>query len=274
MSVWTDASPWGGGAVNSHGDYFQRSWSETESCQHINLLEIRAAKEGIQELVDPHETVRPYIDNTTACAYIRKIGGTHSVSLCQESLKLWREVVSRSVHILSPFWLSSLDNLEADFLSRQALLAWDFQLSHRIFRQICCLFHVKPRLDAFATNRTRLLPRYMSWEQDASAVGQNCLNYFWDPVTWLFPLVPLIPAVLQEVEEQQIEAILICPGWTWALWWPHLSKMLVRPIRWLPASRLCLSYPESTTPVAFSMDPLMAAHIRGCQQLRQTTVWF
>ena len=47
VSVWTDASPWGGGAVNSHGDYFQRSWSETESCQHINLLEIRAAKEGI-----------------------------------------------------------------------------------------------------------------------------------------------------------------------------------------------------------------------------------
>ena len=38
-----------------------------ESCQHINLLEIRAAKEGIQELVDPHMTVRPHIDNTTAC---------------------------------------------------------------------------------------------------------------------------------------------------------------------------------------------------------------
>ena len=129
VDVWSDASPWGEGAVNSHGDYFQRSWTETESCQHINLLEIRAAKEGIQELVDPHETVRPHIDNTTACAYIRKIGGTRSVSLCQESLKLWREVVSRDVHVLSPFWLSSLDNLEADFLSRQALLAWDFQLS-------------------------------------------------------------------------------------------------------------------------------------------------
>ena len=265
VSVWTDASPWGGGAVNSHGDYFQRSWSETESCQHINLLEIRAAKEGIRELVDPHETVRPHIDNTTACAYIRKIGGTRSVSLCQESLKLWREVVSRDVHVLSPFWLSSLDNLEADFLSRQALLAWDFQLSRRIFRRICCQFQVKPTLDAFATSRTNLLPRYMTWERDTSAVGQNCLNYFWDPVTWLFPPVPLIPAVLREVEEQQIEAILICPGWKRALWWPHLSKMLVQPIRRLPAARLCLSYPESTTPVEFSMDPLVAAHIRGCQ---------
>ena len=265
VSVWTDASPWGGGAVNSHGDYFQRSWSETESCQHINLLEIRAAREGIRALVEPHETVRPHIDNTTACAYIRKIGGTRSISLCQESLKLWREVVSRDVNVLRPFWLSSADNLEADFLSRQALLAWDFQLDRRLFRRICCQFQVKPTLDAFATNRTNLLPRYMTWERDESAVGQNCLNYYWDPVTWLFPPVPLIPAVLREVEEQQIEAILICPGWQRALWWPHLSKMLVQPIRRLPAVRLCLSYPESTTPVEFSMDPLVAAHIRGCQ---------
>ena len=47
VHVWSDASPWGGGAVNSHGDYFLHSWTEMESCQHINLLEIRAAKEGI-----------------------------------------------------------------------------------------------------------------------------------------------------------------------------------------------------------------------------------
>ena len=36
--------------------------------------------------------------------------------------------MSRDVHVLDPFWLSSLDNLEADFLSCQALAAWDFQL--------------------------------------------------------------------------------------------------------------------------------------------------
>ena len=88
VHAWSD--PWGEGTVNSHGDYFQHSWTETESCQHINLLEIRAAREGIQELVDPQEMVRPHIDNTMVCAYIRKKGGTHSLSLCQESLQLWR----------------------------------------------------------------------------------------------------------------------------------------------------------------------------------------
>ena len=102
--------------------------------------------------------------------------------------------MSRDVHVLSPFWLSSADNLEADFLSRQALLAWDFQLRRREFRRICCQFQVQPTLDPFATSRTNHLPRYMTWEQDESAVGQNCLNYYWDPVTWLFPLVPTDPS--------------------------------------------------------------------------------
>ena len=159
VHVWSDTSPWVEGAVNYHGDYFQHSWTEVESCKHINLLEIRAAREGIRELVNPQETVHPHIDNTTACAYIRKKWGTRSLSLCKESLCFWQEMVSRDVHILNPFWLLSLDNLEADFLSCQALVAWNFQLSHQIFRQVCCRFQVMLTLDAFVTSRTNLLPR-------------------------------------------------------------------------------------------------------------------
>ena len=121
---------------------------------------------------------------------------------------------------------------------------WDFQLSRQLFRQVCYYFQVTPTLDAFVSSRTNLLPRFMTWDRDESAVGQNCLNYLWDPVTWLFTPVPLLSAMLWE--EQQIEVIIICPGWKRALWWPHLSMMLVRPIRRLPASCLCLSYPDST----------------------------
>ena len=165
VHIWSDASPWGEGAVNYHGDYFQQSWMEMESCQHINVLEIRAARDGIRELVDPMETVCPHIDNTTACAYIRKKGGTHSLSLCKESLCFWWEMVSQDVHILDPYWISSGENLEADFLSRQVLATWDFQLSRQVFWWVCCHFQVKPTLDAFATSRTNLLPRYMTWER-------------------------------------------------------------------------------------------------------------
>ena len=177
VHVWSDTSPWGEGAVNSHGDYFQRSWTETESCQHINLLEIRAAREGIRELVDPMETVRPYINNTTACAYIRKKGGTRSLSLCKESLCFWQEMVSQDVHILDPFWLSSEDNLEADFLSRQALVAWDFQLSRQIFSTSVLSFSGHTDTGRFCDQQDNLLPRYMTWERDESA-GRPELSQF------------------------------------------------------------------------------------------------
>ena len=195
VHVWSDASPWGEGAVNSHGDYFQCSWTETESCQHINLLEIRATREGIRVSQPTGDGPSTYRQHHSLHLH-QEEGGTHSLSLCKESLCFWQEMVSRDVHILDPFWLSSSDNLEADFLSCQALVAWDFQLSHQLFRQVCCHFQVMPTLDAFATSRTNLLPRYMTWDRDESVVGQNCLHYLWDPVTWLFPPVPLLSAVL------------------------------------------------------------------------------
>ena len=53
----------------------------------------------------------------------------------------------------------------------------------------------------------------------------NALDYYWDPVTRLFPLVPFIPLALEGVLEQQIKVILICPGWTGAMWWPQLVKL-------------------------------------------------
>ena len=105
----------------------------------------------------------------------------------------------------------SLDNLEADFLSRQALVAWDFQTLVKFSTSVLSFSGHALTLNVFATSRTNLLPRYMTWERDESTVGQNCLNYLWDPVTWLFPPVPLLSAVLREVEEQQIEVIIICP---------------------------------------------------------------
>ena len=64
----------------------------------------------------------------------------------------------------------------------------------------------------------------MTGEQDSRAIAINALDYYWDPETWLFPPLPLIPLVLEGVLEQQIEVILICPGWEGAMWWPQLVR--------------------------------------------------
>ena len=57
LTILTDAAPHGAGAVTNHGDYFQRTWSNSEQQSHINFLEIRAAQEGIQELAEDGESV-------------------------------------------------------------------------------------------------------------------------------------------------------------------------------------------------------------------------
>ncbi len=85
----------------------------------------------------------------------------------------------------------------------------------------------------------------MTWEEDPRAAATNGLDYYWDPVTWLFPLVPLIPFALEGVSEQQIEVILICPGWPEAMWWPQLVELRTEmaPIR-MPVAADCLKFPQ------------------------------
>ena len=250
--------------MTNHGDYFQRTWSDSEQQLHINFLEIRAAQEGARELAEDGDAVQLYIDNTSACAYIRKLGGTRSTLLMQESMELWRECLARNITILPPRWLASEENFQADFLSRHSLVSWNFQLSAQLFSRVCRQFRLKPTLDAFATRETAQIPRYMTWERDAVSVGQDALIQTWDDVTWLFPPFPLLPVVLREVEEQQIEAILICPRWEAAMWWQQLRKLLQQPFCRLPASRECLSYPgDPSKEIPFKVDLLIAVFINS-----------
>ena len=104
----------------------------------------------------------------------------------------------------------------------------------------------------------------MTWEDDFKTVEINALDYKWDPVTWLFPPVPLVQEVLQRVQEQQIEAILICPWWEGAKWWSHLVGVRTKnaPVR-LKKAEDCLKFPRGNSQELPQMDPLYAFHIQG-----------
>ena len=105
-----------------------------------------------------------------------------------------------------------MENREADFLSRHRLQRWDFKLISSEFWRVYHRFQVWPTLDAFTSRGSHQIPRYMTWEQDTIVMAINALDYYWDPETWLFYLVPLIHLALEGVL-QQIEAIFICLGW-------------------------------------------------------------
>ena len=97
----------------------------------------------------------------------------------------------------------------------------------------------------------------MTWEENSRATAINALDYYWDPVTWLFLPVPLIPLALEGVLEQKIEAILICPGWTGATWWTHLVKLWTEltPICLLAAAD-CLKFHKGSKEELPKLDPL------------------
>ena len=128
--------------------------------------------------------------------------------------------MSEKDHNKAAIPLASEENVQADFLSRYRLECWDFKLLHSEYQKVCRKLQVAPTLDAFTSQRCHQVPRFMSWAEEDKAVAVNALVWKWDLVTWLFPPVPLIPEVLLIVEEQKIEAVLICPGWEGSMWWP------------------------------------------------------
>ena len=262
IHIWTDANLSMGGARSSKGTFYQRAWSkeELDECNHINLLEIRAAREGILALSQPGDCVRLHMDNKTACAYVRKQGGTKSSVLSQEACLLWDQAVYNKIEILTPHWLSTNDNIEADFLSRYSVSQWDIFLDKDIFAYVLGFFQVQPTLDAFASRETHQLDRYMTWYPDSNAVAQDALLHQWDSVTYLFPPVPLLLKVLRLVREQRISAILVCPQWPTALWWSMVVEMLVVPPLPLPHYRQSLKVVGEDQVLPY-LDPLVAVYI-------------
>ena len=83
----------------------------------------------------------------------------------------------------------------------------------------------------------------MTWDQDPHVVAVNAQDFYWEPVTWLFPLVLLIPLALERVLQQKIMVILINPGWTGAMRWYQKVELRTElaPIC-LPAAADCLKF--------------------------------
>ena len=139
---------------------------------------------------------------------------------------------------------------------------WMFMLDRKVFRSILDHFSLQPTLDAFTCQYSAQLPRYMSWHRDQQAVAQDALLSPWDPVTYLFPPVPLLPKVVRKIRDQRIRAILVCPQWPTALWWGLLLDMMVEPPMLLPHYKTILET-QDNTPVVPYLDPLVALHVTG-----------
>ena len=263
VQIYSDANLLMGGSHCSRGKFLQRAWSKEELSQdlHINLLEIRAAREALA-LAEPGDLVRLHIDSRTAASYIRRQGGTKSSLLSAEACQLWREAVSRNLTILTPHWLSTSDNVMADFLSRHEMSQWECMLSHSTLNIVFQTFQLSPTLDVFASKETHRLPRYMSWYPDPGAVARDAMMHRWDDVSYLFPPVPMLLKTLQKIKLEGIRAVMILPMWPTSLWWNLMTEMLVEPPLPLPCYKTIVSMTDPMRTLPY-LAPLVAVHLKA-----------
>ena len=174
-------------------------------------------------------------DNKVTQAYINHLGG-RSIFLNSIARDLW-SMCYRAHILLVAVHRPGKVNVRADRLSRWKHDHTDIRLSKAAF-EIVDRRYGPHSVDLFATRDNRLLPRYVSWHPDPSAVAVDAFLF---PLKgenpYCFPPVTCIPRLLREVLRQQVTVTLIAPDWQ-AAWRPDLDRLLLDPPLRLPTDSI------------------------------------
>ena len=245
FTLTTDASDFGWGA-SLPPRHLSGLWSPQERCLHINQKELKAvslALQGFLPLLRGH-SVLVRSDNMTVVAYINRQGGTHSVPLCLETLRLLTWCRQETI-VLSASHIPGQHNLVADFLSRGKFLPSEWSLHPSVFLQICQV-HPLLSVDLFASSLAHLLPRYCARADDPEAWALDAFSIPWsDFLGYAFPPFALLPRVLEKVASDRASLLLIAPFWPKRPWFPRLLSLLAGQPRSLPVLPDLLRQPVS-----------------------------
>jgi len=226
----TDASKKGWG-VDCQGQRTGGPWNQEESGLHINILELKAALLGIKTYTMNHPGIRSVhlqMDNTSALAYIAKMGGTQNKVMIDLSRKIWEYLISKGIMITVEYLPGKL-NVSADWESRNVQDSSEWRLDHRVFNRICQAFGT-PHIDLFASRVSHQIPCYVSWKPDPCCQSVDAFQTSWEQnLNYAFPPFCLIGRVLDKLAREQAEMILVTPLWQGQPWYPRLLQMCVQP---------------------------------------------
>ena len=117
---WTDASKAGWGVVDDQARCWKGRWSQEESAQHINVLELRTVLFAVR-VVDPKDlNLVVWSDNQTAISVIQRLG-SRSPDLQKLASLLLEEMKQRRI-CLTPRHIAGKRNVAADALSREEVI--------------------------------------------------------------------------------------------------------------------------------------------------------
>ena len=126
-------------------------WNEEERLLHFNFLELLAAFWALKSFADNLRDceILLRVDNTTAIAYINKMGGIEFPHLNSLSRVIWDWCQKKNIWIFAPY-IASKDNIEADKQSRIKNLDTEWKLASFAYNKIVKVFSI-PEIDLFAS---------------------------------------------------------------------------------------------------------------------------
>ena len=244
--ITTDASGRGWGAV-FNGQSTGGQWSFTEGKAHINVLELKAVLFGLEAFCSNLEGkhIRVRIDNTTAVAYVNKLGGVKSIECHRIVKRIWLWAIDKGF-ILSAEFLPGSKNVLADRASRIFDENTEWSLKVKGFETISKVFGPF-EIDLFASRLNAKTPVYVAWKPDPKAKSVDAFGVDWSTYYfYAFPPFSLISQCLQKIVSERATGVVIAPLWTTQVWYPKLTRLLVAPPLILPLHMIHLPFrPEA-----------------------------
>jgi len=171
-------------------------------------------------------------DNATVMCYVNRQGG-RSALLSRMAEDLWRWCNRRGVTMRAQHLPGKL-NVRSDRISRVRVDRSESQLNPRYMPWLDHQWG-QHTVDLCAGRHNRQCARYFSARHEPEAAATNAFLQDWSKESnpYINPPFGLLPRVLQQVADQQVEVTVIAPVWG-ASWWPQLMQLCSGPPRLLP----------------------------------------
>lgn len=242
LEIFSDASTTGWRA-SCNGESTHGFWSTIERIFNINHLELLAAFYALKCFAKRLENkqILLRIDNTTALAYINKMGGTHVLALDSIAKQIWGWCEARQLWLYASY-IPSKENVEADRESRVENDTTEWELHNAAFNSIVRKFGV-PDIDLFASRINTKCETYCSWHRDPEANLIDAFTFHWAPWSfYAFPPFALVLKTLRKIIQDEATGIMVVPRWTSQPWYPLFASLLVEdPLFLGPATDLLSS---------------------------------
>ncbi|XP_069593271.1 uncharacterized protein [Ranitomeya imitator] len=203
--VTTDAWSWG---AHLKGRILQGRWPADVVHSSSNFKELYSVWEALRRnqhtLKNCH--IRILSDNVTAVSFLKHQGGSRHYLFQELAGRIFRWA-EKSVLSISAIHLEGSQNVIPDYLSRRRVFATEWELNQEIFQDLCRHWGT-PSIDLFANRRNSKVSRFFSLNPQDLPEGIDALSQEWtEPLSYVFPPLALVPAVLRKIKEDRASHI-------------------------------------------------------------------